>query len=107
MNNLNRLYNIVWFFIFVSTTILNAQQNANNWYFGNRASIGFSTDPPTERLTSVLNTFEGSSVLNDSSGNVLAYTDGATIYNKNNSVMPNGIGLLGENSSSQSALIVK
>jgi gliding motility-associated-like protein len=40
-------------------------------------------------------------------GNLLFYTNGVTVWNKNHEVMPNGDELLGNVSSTQSALIVK
>ena len=54
-----------------------------------------------------MSTLEGSSSIADSSGNLLFYTDGINIWNKNHIVMPNGSGLLSDESSTQAALIVK
>jgi hypothetical protein len=50
--------------------------------------------------------FEGSASISDASGNLLFYTDGITVWNKNNSVMVNGTGLYAGSSSTQAALIV-
>src|SRR5215217_3779517 len=54
----------------------------------------------------VMSTYEGSASIADHDGNLLFYTDGISVWNKNHNVMPNGSGLLGDASSTQSALVV-
>ena len=44
--------------------------------------------------------------MSDSNGQILLYTSGDTIWNRNHQVMTNGTGLLGHSSSSHSAVIV-
>ncbi len=97
--------------LFYSTSKLFAQGEANNWYFGNNAGITFNTTPPSALLDGELNTLEGCSSISDSSGNLLMYTDGQTIWDREHNIMPNanyfgGTGLLGDPSSTQSGLIV-
>src|SRR5690606_37545383 len=53
-----------------------------------------------------LNTIEGCSSISDENGNLLFYTDGITVYNRLHVIMSNGFGLLGDPSSSQSAIVV-
>ena len=53
-----------------------------------------------------LNTREGCAAISDKNGNLLFYTDGVTVYNKNHGVMLNGTGLKGHSSSTHSAIIV-
>src|SRR5690606_24228892 len=53
-----------------------------------------------------LTQIEGCATIADSSGNLLFYTDGIDVYNANHTLMPNGTGLNGNPSSSQSAIIV-
>ncbi len=55
---------------------------------------------------SSMTTNEGSSCMSDTCGELLFYTDGDSVFNRNHQVMSNGTGLLGCNSSTQSALIV-
>lgn len=90
-----------------------AQNAANNWIFGNRARINFNTPssgPVTPSLVPVsvpaFNTAEGCSTISDASGNLLFYTDGTTVWDKNHNQMSNGTGLTGNSTSTQSALIV-
>ena len=54
-----------------------------------------------------MTTNEGCATICDSVGELLFYTDGTKVYNKNHGIMPNGTGLLGHHSSTQSAVIIK
>jgi gliding motility-associated-like protein len=83
-----------------------AQMERYIWYFGNKAGLSFHTSPPTVLTGGKINTREGSAVANDADGNLLFYTDGATVWNRNHSVMPNGTALNGHWSSTESALII-
>lgn len=84
-----------------------AQKQANVWYFGNRAGLDFSVDPPVALTDGVINTSEGCSTISDSSGKLLFYTDGTTVWNKNHMVMKNGTGLFGHPSSTHSSVVVQ
>src|SRR5690606_27030283 len=85
-----------------------AQEEASNWYFGENAGISFSSvDGSITNLNNgQLDTKEGCSSISDNNGNLLFYTDGTTVYNKNHTVMNNGNNLLGDESSTQSAIVV-
>lgn len=84
------------------------QSEAANWYFGYGGGIRFNQSNNT--ITSLddgqLFTNEGCTSISDDLGNLLFYTDGSRVWNKNHSVMPNGYGLYGDSSSTQSAIIV-
>ncbi len=80
-------------------------QRGNNWVFGGNAWINFSTTAPTAG-TSAMNQQEGSSSISDLNGNLLFYSDGVTVWNAQHQVMPNGTGLPGHFSSTQSSMIV-
>ncbi|MGB5942635.1 MAG: T9SS type B sorting domain-containing protein [Leeuwenhoekiella sp.] len=82
------------------------QGYANNWYFGNGAGISFVTTPPKVLEDGRLSTLEGCSTISDERGNLLFYTDGTTVYNKEHRVMSNGTELYGDPSSTQSAIII-
>lgn len=75
------------------------------WYFGFNAGLDFNTTPPTA-ITGQLNTLEGCATISDKNGDLLFYTDGTRVWNRKHRLMPNGTGLLGGYSSTQSALIV-
>ena len=86
---------------------LSAQKEANIWYFGNRAGIDFNYNPPKALLNSKMVSKEGCSSVSDSNGNLLFYTNGVNVWNKNHDIMENGSGLFGSTNSVQSALVVK
>jgi gliding motility-associated-like protein len=97
---------LVLFFL-LSHAIPGFTQNYyNNWYFGHNAGLSFNTSPPTALAGGQINTPEGTASISNSAGNLLFYTDGVTVWGRNHAVMPNGTGLNGHPSSSQSALIV-
>ena len=87
-----------------------AQKEANNWYFGNRAGIQFQEDGSVIALSgSSMNTTEGCSAISDINGNLLFYTDGRKVWDKNHIQMI-GLGqnfqMQGDPSSTQSGIIV-
>ena len=83
------------------------QKEASNWYFGDRAGIRFNNDGTVTELTNgKLSTIEGCTTISDANGNLLFYTDGVTVWNRNHNAMPNGFGLFGDPSSTQSAIVV-
>ncbi|HOY06546.1 MAG TPA: hypothetical protein PLO67_14160 [Saprospiraceae bacterium] len=79
-----------------------------NWIFGNSAGLDFSTanssNPPTPITGSAINTAEGCASISDANGNLLFYTDGITVWDSGHT--PRVTGLLGDPSSTQSAIIV-
>lgn len=66
-----------------------SQQNSNNWVFGDSVGLNFSTPIPTFYKTSILS-HEASASISDSLGNLLFYTNGQKVWDRNNEVMPNG-----------------
>ncbi len=85
---------------------IQAQNEANYWYFGDHAGIDFSSGSPVGVFGSAMYTQEGCATISNSEGQLLFYTDGSTIYNHNHEIMMNGSGLNGHFSSTQSAIIV-
>jgi gliding motility-associated-like protein len=83
-----------------------SQKQANFWHFGTLCGVDFNSGSPVVLTNSALNTAEGCSSISDASGNLLFYTDGVKVWDNTNTQMPNGFGLLGDPSTSQSALIV-
>ena len=84
-----------------------SQSPAGIWYFGKKAGISFNLgNNPVSLNDGQIDTNEGCATLCDNSGNLLFYTDGIKVWNKNHVVMPNGSGLSGDPSSTQSAIIV-
>lgn len=90
----------------------NAQKQGNIWYFGDHAGLDFNNNPPLSLLNGQTDFplpnhwNEGCSSISDSSGNLLFYTNGMKVWNKEQQVMPNGNNLLGHSSSTQSTIII-
>lgn len=96
----------LWFHVLLINTV-HAQKEAGIWYFGDHAGINFNTNPPQIDTLGQISTIEGMSTICDkNTGNLLFYTDGITVWNKNHVAMPNGTGLAGHSSSTQSAVII-
>lgn len=79
-----------------------AQKQANIWYFGENAGFDFNTQKPL--LNGKLNTDEGCVVIADKQGNLLFYTDGTKVFNRNHDLVADG--LKGHNSSTQSGIVI-
>lgn len=82
------------------------QGEANIWYFGATAGVDFNSGTPVALTNGVLSTSEGCATISDKNGNLLFYTDGIRVWNRNHVQMANGFGMLGNPSSAQSAIIV-
>jgi|GEM_PF-718445 len=104
---------IKYLILFIILVICNnafAQKQNNQWRFGTAGAVDFNTVPPTFVAGCPISTIEGSaSVADRITGALLFYSDGVTVWNANNQVMPNGTGLLGgvtQMSSTTAAVIV-
>jgi len=92
--------------LLTSVLLVNAQKQANFWYFGQYAGLNFSLGPPAALTNGALNTGEGCSSISTAAGALEFYTDGRFVFNKNHTQMPNGFALKGHSSSTQSGIIV-
>lgn len=91
------------YILFVST-VLFAQKEYNNWYFGNKAGITFNYGLPEVLNDSKIYAWEGCASISDTAGNLLFYTNGQVLFNRNHDTME--AGLLGGFSSTHAATIV-
>ncbi len=80
---------MIAFMFFVQYTISSQEQNAN-WFFGTNAGLDFTTNPVSVTNNSQISFFEKSASISDASGNLLFYTNGKTVWNKNHGIMQNG-----------------
>lgn len=85
---------------------MSAQGEAAVWYFGQNAGLDFNSGAPIAITDGQLDTVEGCVTISNSSGDLLFYSDGNNVWDKNHNVMPNGTGLLGDPSSTQSGIII-
>ncbi|MNK23662.1 hypothetical protein D3C87_419590 [compost metagenome] len=97
------------------------EKQAYNWFFCKNAGLNFEQIPPVPLPDSQVdfltlynqdnqNQFyeaaTGSSVMSDSEGNLLFYTNGNTVWNRNHQVMINGTDLISGGSGKQNNIIV-
>jgi|GEM_PF-254567 len=102
------------FYIF-SLPLAAQDQSDQNWLFGNTANwIQFSRPGDTARLVirpvagiATYGNGGGAVASHPSSGGLLFYSDGATVYDATHRAMPNGTGLGGNSSGNQPAVIVQ
>lgn len=77
-----------------------------NWLFGDSIWLDYRTNPPIQRSGSRMISIESASVYSDTGGNLVLYSDGKRIWNRNHNVIVNGTGLNGDSSSSQGSLFL-
>jgi len=72
-----------------------AQKEEHIWIFGDKAGIDFSTGSPVALPdTTGLRAWAGTASVCDTGGQLLFYTDGDRIWNRDHGVMPDGSGIL-------------
>lgn len=80
--------NLFIFLLLFAFKIVSAQNPNNHWQIGT-ADINFSTDPPT--VATIPNNGQyGNASISDANGNLLFYTDGIKVWNKNHQEMSMG-----------------
>lgn len=77
-----------------------------NWVFGDSVRINWGTGSPLMVATNKMGGFEACASYSDASGELLFYSDGTRIWDRNHNLMPNGLGMMGHRSASQGAIIV-
>ncbi len=102
MQNLKIMKNkfLLWFWILFPLLAFSQGEN-DNWYFGGQANINFAGTTPTVVNNSVMNAPAACGSISDSQGNLLFYTNGMTIWDRDHNVMLNGSGLTGTVNSAQ------
>lgn len=84
---------IVLFICICNSANIIGQNETAKWYFGANAALDFMTNPPTVLNNSDMD--NGGSSIADAAGNLLLYTNGLKVWNKQHQVMANGTGLIG------------
>jgi len=90
-------------------TYQDSTQFSNQWYFGEMAGIDFNPQTqPTVAITdaNLMNSPAASSSVSDLNGNLLFYTNGVTVWNRNHEIMSNGDNIGGDSTSTQGTMIV-
>jgi len=95
-------------------------KEGNNWYFGNSGRMTWNTvqtivdngktltglPTPITTPSAMGSQHEGVFCMSDKDGNLLFYSNGMTIWNRNNMVMSNGTDMFGHESSAQSGIVI-
>jgi len=81
---------ILLFLHFLLSSGLFAQGESDWWYFGIHAGIHFIDDTIEVVYDSEMNSTLGNTTMSDPEGNLLYYSNGASIYNSQNEYMENG-----------------
>ena len=93
--------------LLLSSLAASAQREANTWYFGEQVGFDFSAGVPKPLLNSRMTTYYASATISDKqTGQVLFYSNGEQVWNRQHRVMPNGDSLAGLRYTAQGALIV-
>lgn len=100
--------------IIFATNNLYAQKETWNWFFGDKAGITFMPDGKEAKFLQASNISiqrgmqEGIATISDRKGNLLFYSDGIFVWNKNHSILSNLSygGLFGNTSSARNVIII-
>lgn len=100
-------YGLEYILVFLLLPIIAIAQNeTNNWYFGDHAGLNFNYGQFSQLNNSNMSTPAGCSSFSNSSGEILFYTNGNMVWNRNHEVMVNGTDLNAETLNNQATLIV-
>lgn len=73
-----------------------AQGENNIWTFGYFLSLDFNAGAPVMGTSSIMS-HEGCAAISDANGDLLFYSNGNEVWDRNHNVMPNGTGILSNN----------
>lgn len=78
----------------------------NQWYFGENAGIDFTNGASAITDENIMDSPEGCASISDTNGDLLFYTNGSTVWNRDHQIMMNGDSIGGDSTAVQSALIM-
>ncbi len=82
------------------------QERTMVWYFGDHVGIDFKSGEPQVLNDGAMKAEAGCAIISDEDGNLLFYTNGGKVWNKNHQVMANGDTLNGSQLVNQNSVIV-
>ncbi len=93
--------------VMVTTNCPRMRQQADIWYFGERAGIDFRSGTAMADTTqNVMTAYKSSAVVCDSAGNLLFFTNGRKVWDRTFTVMDNASGLDGDLGVTQPCIII-
>lgn len=91
----------------VTTNCPRMQHQADIWYFGDKAGIDFISGTAVPDVSqNVMTAYKASSVMCDSTGNLLFFTNGEKVWDRNFTVMDNASGLDADLGVTQPCIII-
>ncbi|WP_210515929.1 gliding motility-associated C-terminal domain-containing protein [Hymenobacter terricola] len=89
--------------------MVSAQGEYANWYFGQQAGLHFTggSNAPQVLLNSAMTAPSGCATLSDAAGNLLLYTNGNQVWNRQHQLMPGGQTLGGHTQVAQGCAVVR
>ncbi len=84
---------LLWSVFFFFCLNAFAQKEGNIWVFGTNAGLDFNSGIPVPVRTGVAG-FEGCASVCDAAGQLLFYTEGRNVWDRNHNLMPNGTDLM-------------
>ena len=97
--------NIIYILLFYNI-VLFSQNETTNWYFGQNAALNFDRGQLSVLNNSSMVAPAGCTSISDKNGDLLFYTNGETIWNKNHQIMENGENLGGTPIYLQNSIII-
>lgn len=79
--------------LLIFCTTVSAQKQNNTWCFGNSAGVDFNSGIPVPFVSGMISLENTAAVSDRTTGALLFYTDGMRVWDKNNTLMPNGTGI--------------
>ena len=96
---------LIYFLLLLSYTLY-GQHETSNWYFGQNAALNFDRGQVSVLNNSSMVAPAGCASISDENGNLLFYTNGETVWNKNHDIMENGEDLRGNKEHFQNSIII-
>lgn len=93
------------FFFFLLLSSVYAQKQTYNWYFGKKVGLNFNQNPPQVLYNGGVNAVEGTASISDANGQLLFYTNGINVVNREHNTMLNGQAIQGDLSSTNNTVI--
>ena len=92
--------------LFLQSSNIFAQIETSNWYFGDKAGLDFNNGVLAIHPDGEMSTPAGCSSISDKNGELLFYTNGLTVWNKNHEIMLGGDELITDVNNVQTTIIV-
>ena len=97
---------LAFLFLFFFSIFVFSQNETNNWYFGRKPALNFQGFTPQKLNNNKMATKDGCSTISDADGNLLFYSNGLSIYDKNGRFMSEAFPTGGTSVFSQNSIFI-